>query len=71
MNCLLESVAGIYIGLQQKLFIATVDDPLQKAQEDLEVCKWQLEERSRQLTITSVGLCQEALAKRKLGEKLG
>ena len=71
MNCLLESVATLYIGLHQKLFIRGPDDPLQKAREDLEVCKWQLEERSRQLTITSVGLCQEALAKRRLGEKQG
>ena len=35
------------------------------------MCKWQLEERSRQLGVTSVGLCQEALTKRKQGEKQG
>lgn len=68
MNCLLESVAGIYIGLQQKLFIATVDDPLQKAQEDLEVCKWQLQERADQLQVTTTALCQEALEKRRMGQ---
>ena len=68
MNCLLESVAGIYIGLQQKLFIAGVDDPLQKAQEDLEVCKWQLQERADQLQVTTTALCQEALEKRRMGQ---
>lgn len=71
MNCLLESVATLYIGLHQKIFLKNEEDPLQKAKEDLELCKWQLEERSRQLEITSTGLCQEALTKRKQGEKGG
>ena len=61
-------MAGIYIGLQQKLFIAGVDDPLQKAQEDLEVCKWQLQERADQLQVAAGALCQEALAKRRMGQ---
>ena len=68
MNCLLESVATVYIGLHQRMFIKSTDDPLQKAQEDLEACKWQLEERSRQLTITAAGLCQEAVARRRQGQ---
>ena len=68
MNCLLESVAGIYIGMQQRLFIKTGDDPLQKAQEDLEVCKWQLQERADELQTTSTALCQDALSKRRLGQ---
>ena len=68
MNCLLESVAGIYIGMQQRLFIKTGDDPLQKAQEDLEVCKWQLQERADELQTTSTALCQDALSKKRLGQ---
>lgn len=68
MNCILESVAGIYIGIQQKLFITAVDDPLQKAQEDLEVCKWQLQERADQLQVTTTALCKEALEKRRMGQ---
>ena len=55
MICLLESVATLYIGLHHRLFIKNTDDPLKKAQEDLEACKWQLEERSRRLTITASG----------------
>ena len=68
MNCLLESVATLYIGLHQRLFIKSTDDPLKKAQEDLEACKWQLEERSRRLTITASGLCQEAVARQRQGQ---
>lgn len=45
-----------------------MDDPLQKAQEDLEVCKWQLQERADQLQHTTAALCKEALEKRRMGQ---
>jgi Snf7 len=67
MNCLLESVAGVYIGLQQRLSIKGPEDPLQKAREELEICKGQLHERAEQLQITATGLCQDALTKKRLG----
>ena len=67
MNCLLESVAGVYIGLQQRLSIKGAEDPLQKAREELEICKWQLHERAEQLQSTATVLCQDALTKKRLG----
>ena len=68
MNCLLESVAGVYIGLHNQLCMRISDDPLQKAEDDLEFCKMQLEQRAQQLGVAAGLLCQDAVAKRKQGD---
>ena len=67
MNCLVELVAGVYIGVQRKLCMRITDDPLHKAEEELEVCRYQLSQRVDQLRATAACLHQDVVAKRGQG----
>jgi Snf7 len=71
MNCLVELVAGAYIGVQRKLCMRITDDPLHKAEEELEVCRYQLSQRVEQLRTTAACLHRDVLAKRLLGQHQG
>lgn len=71
MNCLLESVAGVYLGCRNRLLGAPVEDECGSAQEHLEDCMKSMGGREKELVESVKRLGREALTKKREGDLSG
>lgn len=70
MNCLYETVAGMYLSLRYKI-IQPVHDDVGDAEENLESCRASLAAKERELGLQCASLARAALVKRKSGDVSG
>ena len=71
MNCLLESVAGVYLGCRNRLLGAPVEDECGSAQEHLEDCMKSMGGREKELVESVKRLGREALTTKREGDLSG
>jgi hypothetical protein len=70
MNCLLETMAGVWMGMRRTVMTEPPEEEVMTAQEGLEQCRRNMEGRERELQQVIMRLTEEALQKKREGETL-
>jgi hypothetical protein len=68
MNCLLEAVASIWLGGRRRVMTEPPEEEVVTAQEGLEQCRRNMENRERDLQGLAARLADEAVSKKKQGD---
>jgi hypothetical protein len=68
MNCLLEAVAGLWLGARRRVMTEPPEAEVVTAQEGLEQCRRNMEGRERELIVLCARLTDDALAKKRSGD---
>lgn len=70
MNCLFETIAGLWLDARRRVVREPVEEEVMTAQEGLEQCRRNMEGRERELHGVIDRLTDEALRKRRDGDRL-
>lgn len=70
MNCLLEAMASVWMGMRRSVMTEPPEEEVMTAQEGLEQCRRNMEGRERELQGVIMRLTDEALAKKREGDAL-
>ena len=70
MNCLLEAMASVWMGMRRTVMTEPPEEEVMTAQEGLEQCRRNMEGRERELQLLIMRLTEEALQKKREGEVL-
>jgi hypothetical protein len=68
MNCLLEAVATVWMGVRRRVVTEPPEEEVLTAQEGLEQCRRNMEARERDLLQLIGRLAEEAIAKKRAGD---
>jgi DNA-binding FrmR family transcriptional regulator len=68
MNCLLEAVASLWLGVRRRVVTEQAEEEVVTAQDGLEQCKRNMEARERDHLLAVARLGEEALAKKRAGD---
>lgn len=68
MNCLLEAVASMWLGVRRRVVTEQPEEEVVTAQDGLEQCKRNMESREREHLVVVARLTEEALAKKRAGD---
>ena len=70
MNCLLEAMASVWMGMRRSVMTEPPEEEVMTAQEGLEQCRRNMEGRERELQMSIMRLTDEALLKKREGDSL-